>query len=89
MSNVGPENVAVQGDGGWTPYFSHAANYSEHFQKPIVNWFRLWGHELNPLEPTEVDMAIAQTNMFVGGEHQFTERVLNAVTHSSSSLSVN
>jgi len=48
----------------WTPYFSHVLNTCKN-QSTLKDWFSLWGHHLNPKDPTELDWALAHTNLFV------------------------
>lgn len=47
----------------WAPYFSHPGN-SSRYQTCLLKWFDLWGWKLNPVEPTPLDLAILQTNLF-------------------------
>jgi len=54
----------------WTPYFSHAMNECG-FQTTLVDWFSGWQHPLNPEDPTDLDWAIAQTNLFIDAPDRF------------------
>ena len=56
----------------WTPYFSHSMNACR-FQTTIKEWFSCWRHPLNPERPTELDWAIAQTNLFIDASRTFEE----------------
>ncbi|NCC52097.1 MAG: hypothetical protein EOM20_12890 [Spartobacteria bacterium] len=41
------------------------------YQTYLVKWFRLWGWELKPTEPTLLDLAILQTNLFFTQSSRF------------------
>jgi hypothetical protein len=55
----------------WAHFFSHPENYSRGFQAPLVTWFGLWGHTLLPENPTQLDRAIAQSNVFFDQSPRF------------------
>ena len=54
----------------WAPYFSHPYNYSR-YQTYLLKWFDLWGWKLKPKEPTILDLAILQTNLFFTQSNRF------------------
>ncbi len=56
----------------WAPLFSHPENYSK-FQSPLLTWFSLWGHPLSYENPTELDRAIAQSNVFFDQSPRFLQ----------------
>jgi len=53
------------------PYFSHPENYSFGFQAPLITWFGLWGFGLSHETPTQLDRAMAQTNIFFDQSPRF------------------
>jgi len=69
----------------WAPFFSHPKNSSRGFQSPLVTWFGLWGYTLLHENPTCLDEAIAQSNIFFDQSPRFlarpeTERWIHGIT---------
>jgi hypothetical protein len=54
----------------WAPYFSHPHN-SSRYQTCLLKWFGLWDWKLEPKEPTFLDLAILQTNLFFTKSKRF------------------
>ena len=58
----------------WAPYFSHPSNASR-YQTCLLKWFDLWGWKLNSTEPTLLDLAILQTNLFFTQSRRFHDEL--------------
>ncbi|MGE0470054.1 MAG: hypothetical protein AB7L09_14365 [Nitrospira sp.] len=58
----------------WAPLFLHPENYSRGFQSPLLTWFGLWGYTLLYETPTDLDQAIAQSNVFVDQTPRFLQK---------------
>jgi hypothetical protein len=69
----------------WAPWFSHPQNRSRGFQATLLKWFELWGYPLSHENPTHLDIAIAQSNIFFDKSPRFLampkrERWIRGVT---------
>lgn len=46
---------------------------SHPYQRSIIKWFEFWGFKLNPDQPTNMDYALSQTNMFLDSSRNFED----------------
>ena len=60
----------------WAEYFTHASNrIADRFVSRLVTWFEWWNIPLeSEKNPTELNNAISQTNLFYDSSQSFVQR---------------
>ncbi len=58
---------------GWTEYFSSLENRYK-YQEEIIKWFAAWGFPLTPDDPSIMDKALSQTNLFLNSSKHFNHK---------------